>query len=114
MDLSGLVQVIDPASGDTRNRAVRVSADGINSVVDLSSLTDWQDRDTGSFDGNYPGVSSLAVQNSGIVQTPLLATLSGTSLTLNGSGTLDFPAVTAPPTRPSVPAAWALWFRSRR
>ena len=78
------------------------------------SLTDWQDRDTGSFDGNYPGVSSLAVQNSGIVRTPLLATLSGTSLTLNGSGTLDFPALVSTPTRPSVPAAWALWFRSPR
>lgn len=81
VDLGSLGQILDPAAGDTRVRHVVITADGPGSVVDLSSLTIFEDRNTDSR-------SHLNPVNGGVIMTPLLTDLTGVILNLDGTGTL--------------------------
>ncbi|MDA1053499.1 MAG: Ig-like domain-containing protein [Planctomycetota bacterium] len=45
IDLSGVTQIVDPNSGDTRDRGVFVSANGPGSAIDLSLLASFTDAD---------------------------------------------------------------------
>jgi len=74
VDLRAMQQVLDPAAGDTRSRAVLVTADGTNSVVDLTALAQMTDQTTN--DDYNQGVthSRLTAQNLGrIVVSPVQA-----------------------------------------
>ena len=44
VDLRSVVQFVDPAAGDTRSRAILVTADGANSRVDLTALAQVTDQ----------------------------------------------------------------------
>ncbi|MBX7106491.1 MAG: hypothetical protein K1X57_20620, partial [Gemmataceae bacterium] len=72
IDLHSLVAINDPNVGDTRGRSVRVSAQGFSSVVDLSGLTTFTDRDPNYADyyGIYEGRSALLASNSGKITVP--------------------------------------------
>ncbi|MCA9078785.1 MAG: Ig-like domain-containing protein, partial [Planctomycetaceae bacterium] len=43
LDLGAVTEIIEPNSGDVRNRSVQVKAEGVNSAVDLSSLQNFVD-----------------------------------------------------------------------
>lgn len=68
VDLRSVIQIFDPSDGDTRQREVRVSADGFNSQVVLTSLASFVDanpdvasriRETNGGEVDYPAGASL-------------------------------------------------------
>ncbi len=73
LNFSGLTEI---TSGVTD-----IVADGSNSLIDLSNLTQFIDND------NNP--SQLVASNGGTILVPILTTLDGVNLNLNGTGTLD-------------------------
>jgi len=91
VDLSALEQIVDPNLGDSRRRAVHVSADGADSRVELASLLNFIDvNGTGTTDGRY---STLAATNGGVLQTDRLAILQGVEIALDGTGTLPVASI---------------------
>ena len=87
IDLGGVIQIIDPAVGDTRSRAVRVTADGIGSTIDLQALTTFQDP-------NADVRSTLTPRNGGSILAGSLTDLGGVQLTIDGTGTLPVAQIT--------------------
>src|SRR5262249_30601673 len=88
-----------PPTGDQNYRAINVSADGQGSVVNLSALTSFVDNYAGSTTGGNR-YSTLTATHGGTVLAPLLTTLTGVAVTLDGTGTLT----TAPLTTLTVDA----------
>ena len=67
IDLSSLIMVADPAAGDLRNRSIDVRADGAGSLIDLSALQTFLDRQASELTGNGQ-YSGLAALNGGSLQ----------------------------------------------
>ncbi len=88
VDLRSLTQIIDPTVGDTRNRSVRITADGPTSLVNLSSLVELQDRNNDTYDGNWPGYSSITIRAGGIVEVAGSAHLQNTVIQVIGGGSV--------------------------
>jgi hypothetical protein len=68
INLGSVVQIVDPTDGDTRQREIVIRADGLSSVITLSSLSSFVDAnpDTSSSitetlggDVNYPATATL-------------------------------------------------------
>ncbi len=94
VDLRATVQMVDPNAGDTRYRQVVVTADGVNSRVDLSSLVSMTDAWGGSL-GGHNLWSQLIARNHGTIHVPILTDLSAVALSLNGTGTLPIAQITS-------------------
>jgi len=87
VNLSGLTQIIDPNSGDTRRRSIQLRATGTDSRIDLSSLTRMEDVNAnGSTDGQF---STLTARDGGTIDTDSLTYLIGVDVLLDGTGTID-------------------------
>ncbi len=89
IDLSGVISIIDPSSGDTRRRSVDVLADGAGSTIRLDALTTMTDANgtaSGDVDGRW---STLTARDGGTIAAPLLVSLQGVDVLLDGTGTLD-------------------------
>jgi len=83
IELGAVVQMSNAYWGDaTYTRGIQVLADGTNSVVDLSSLSQL-------INPVPAGGSSLLATNGGAILDGAVRTLSGTTLTLNASGTIS-------------------------
>lgn len=80
VQLDRVLQIIDQTSGGT-SPSVVVSADGLRSVVDLSSLSIFEDLARSS--------STLSATNSGTILAPNLTQLTGVHVVLDGTGKLD-------------------------
>ncbi len=93
VDLSGLVQVNDPAPNAAVGVSTLVTADGTGSLVDFSTLVSFQD--ISNVDYGYTGYSTLTAKNGGTIQMPLVTSLNATSITLDGTGTLPTDQLTA-------------------
>ncbi|MBX7104105.1 MAG: hypothetical protein K1X57_08480, partial [Gemmataceae bacterium] len=93
IDLHSLVSINDPNVGDTRGRSVRVTAQDPGSVVDLSGLTTFTDRDPNYADyyGIYEGRSALLASNSGKITVPALATASNVDVRFDAVSTFALP-----------------------
>ena len=77
INLSGVQQIIDPDSGDNRNRKITVEATGLMSSVNLASLGSFIDvygNTTSAADGEYSG---LFATWGGRINVPALHTLDG-------------------------------------
>src|SRR5262249_61814493 len=94
INLSAATQIVDPAAGDQNYRAINVSADGAGSVVNLAAVTSFVDNYAGSSTGGNR-FSTLTATRGGTVQAPLLATLTGVAVTLDGTGSLATAQLTA-------------------
>ncbi len=81
VDLGSLTHIADGIGGDDRQRAVLVTADDVGSLVDLPLLVQMEDVTSDLR-------SALTATDSGTINAPVLATLSGVSLTLDGTGVL--------------------------
>ena len=81
IDLGGVTQIIDPSTGDTRARAVRITADGFGSTINLPALATFGDVNTDER-------STLTPRNGGSILAGSLTELQGVHVTLNGTGTL--------------------------
>lgn len=69
LDLSSVENIVDPSTGDTSYRRIRVVAQGTNSRIDLSSLASFVDVNGTSETG--PGEwSDLIEANGGVVDVP--------------------------------------------
>ena len=65
VDLHNATSLLDPAGGDTRRRSIQVTAEGINSTIDFSAMTSFNDLyATGTADGQY---SMLTITHGGTV-----------------------------------------------
>jgi hypothetical protein len=93
VDLSGVTQILDPEEGDLRGRAVRITADGADSRVDLASLEVMHDRSS-AFWSNITGYSSLTATNGGEIAAPSLTTLNAVEINLDGTGILPVGQIT--------------------
>jgi hypothetical protein len=93
VDLSGVTQILDPEEGDLRGRAVRISADGADSRVDLSNLEVLHDRSS-AFWSSVTGYSSLTATNGGEITAPSLTTLNAVEINLDGTGILPVGQIT--------------------
>ena len=67
IDLSSLIMIADPAAGDLRNRSIDVLANGTGSLIDLSALQTFLDREGYEVTGNGQ-YSGLAALNGGSLQ----------------------------------------------
>ena len=86
VDLHNALRIVDPSSGDTRQRSIDVTADAGTIKLDaLTTMTDAFGDGSGAVDGRW---STLAVHNGGIITAPVLSTLVGVDLLYDGSGTL--------------------------
>ena len=86
VDLSGVGQIIDPGSGDTRQRGIDVTAD--DGTVRLDALTTFSDafgNGSGAVDGRW---STLRARDGGTIVDPRLTALNGVDVTLDGTGTI--------------------------
>jgi len=95
IDLSSVVEIIDPEVGNGQGRAIRITADGESSLVNLASLQSFQDRTPVTGIGWGPGYSALIARNSGEIAAPVLASLSAVEIQLDGTGTLPIDQITA-------------------
>ncbi len=90
VDLRGVVSIADPLGGDTRGRAIRAQANGLNSLVDLTALVSFTDSAPDSVSG-YPGYSGLLATNSGTIQTPVVSVVSTAEILVDQAGHLSLP-----------------------
>ncbi len=81
IDLSGVTQIADGTGGDTRVRAITMTATGAGSNVKLNALTTFTDSNSGdtSLSGDA-AFSRLDAYAGGILLTPALTTLDGVYL----------------------------------
>ena len=82
IDLPAVTSIIDPNTGDTRDRGVFVSAESVGSVIDLTSLVQFSDANTNQR-------SSLSASNNGVVIAPNLTQLTAVGLTLNANSPIS-------------------------
>ena len=94
IDVSGVTQIDEPASGDLRSRSIDVTAEGPGSMVDLSSLQSYTDRSSGETSG-YALYSTIEASYGGTILAPQLTTLRGVRLQLNPHGTLPIAQIAA-------------------
>lgn len=73
VDLSHLTTLTESDVGNQNNRAISVTAQGVNSLVDLTALTSFQD-----FSGQT--ASSLRLIDSGLINAPKLISIQNVSL----------------------------------
>jgi hypothetical protein len=94
INLSSVVQIEDPNSGDTRERRINVTSDGVSSQIDLSSLDSFVDRAgwASSGDGLW---SSMVSRNGGTLTTPNLRTLANVALTIGSTSNQLVPELTS-------------------
>ena len=83
INLQSVTQISDTTEGIQRR--MFVTADGVGSVINLSSLTNFVDNSFGSPDWH----SKLAALNGGAIQASALTTLKEVDVTLNATGTLQ-------------------------
>ncbi len=81
IDLANVARIADNTTGERRYGSMSVTADGPGSAVRLDALTQFQD-----VDGSQ--LSAWTVRNGGEVHSPLLTSMSGAALTLDGTGTI--------------------------
>jgi YD repeat-containing protein len=99
VDLRSVATITDPADANPNGtgfdrRSVRITADGVNSQIDLSLLTTIVDRGS-SGDGFWVGPSSLSATNNGAVLVPILASVSGTAINIDSTGNLNITSLQA-------------------
>jgi hypothetical protein len=94
IDLSGLIEIVDPEAGSGQGRATRITAEGESSLVNLASLQSFQDRTPVTGIGWGPGYSALIARNGGEIVAPVLTSLSAVEIQLDGSGTLPIDQIT--------------------
>ncbi|MCA9049989.1 MAG: hypothetical protein KDA89_14735, partial [Planctomycetaceae bacterium] len=87
IELPAVTTIVDPNTGDTRNRGVHITADGPGSTVDLSALEQFTDA-------NPDERSSLTVANSGVIQVPSLVRLNSVAISLDANSTLATSQIT--------------------
>ena len=87
IELPAVTTIVDPNTGDTRDRGVFVSADGPGSTVDLSALQQFTDA-------NDNQRSGLTVSNSGSILADNLVDLNSVAISLDGSGTMPTSQIT--------------------
>ncbi|MCA9137484.1 MAG: hypothetical protein KDB00_12015, partial [Planctomycetales bacterium] len=73
IEMPTLVSIIEPEGGDVRNRRINLVADGYGSRIDAVLLNELTDRSAFA-DGEY---SSIEARNGGVVNTPVIQTLTG-------------------------------------
>ena len=91
--LSGVTQIVDPNAGDATGRSVRINADGLGSLVDLSALQSITDLFP-SGDAADGGYSIISATNSGTTRIPALTSAEGLHLSLDNSNTLSISQLT--------------------
>ncbi|MFU7561279.1 hypothetical protein ACMFWY_21530, partial [Roseiconus sp. JC912] len=95
LDLGRVTEIIDPNSGDLRQRSVQVKAEGVGSEVDLSSLqnfVDYAGYATSDSDGEY---SRLHATQGGLVNLGALSTVRGVYFPVDVLGTIDLSTITS-------------------
>ena len=81
IDLSGVTEIIDPATGDLRARAVRITADGIGSTIDLQTLSSFQDLnadDRSTMTARHGGIINVNLNQISVVLVDVTAGPNGT------------------------------------
>ncbi|MGH9647685.1 MAG: beta strand repeat-containing protein, partial [Bryobacteraceae bacterium] len=91
VNLSGLTQITDTSSGDQAYRAINVTADGPESLVNVSSLANITDNYAGT--NGDQRFSTITASNGGTIQAAALATLVGVAASLDGTSSLALPAL---------------------
>jgi|GEM_PF-4323707 len=86
IDFSAMQQIVEPAAGDNREREVNFLADGIGSIIDLTSAVNMIDQ-------NEDEYSTLAGVHGGSILCPILSNLNGTEIIVDGDGTVDTAAI---------------------
>jgi len=87
VDLSGVTQVNIAVGGfDFQERDINFTADGDNSLIDLSALTAFNDLG--------PGRSSLIAKNNGEISVPAMTTAHRVNIVDDGTGTLSTSQIT--------------------
>ncbi len=81
VDLSGVLTISGNAGGSGNPRGIQFTADGTSSTIDLATATTFSDPATNSS-------SLLKAVDSGTINAPLLTTLFGVDLFIDGTGTL--------------------------
>jgi len=87
VDLAGLGTITGPAGGTSNQRGIHVLADGAGSMIDIASLSSFTNS------AARPD-SSLAARNSGIIISPVLTTLEGVDVAIDGTGIVSTSQVT--------------------
>ncbi|MCA9262275.1 MAG: hypothetical protein KDA60_00440 [Planctomycetales bacterium] len=90
IDLPQVQNISVPNGGDTRYRAIYVSATDSGSIIDLSSLARFVD-DTGIASNGESLWSTIAAKDGGTIESPLLTEVRGVHLELSASGTHTLP-----------------------
>ena len=85
LDLSSVREIADSESGDTRGRLFAIKADGVNSRIELNNLERILDRSNIDYFGS-PGISTIAANNSAVVQLSSTQTALFNVTTSNTSG----------------------------
>ncbi len=93
VDLSAVVHMSDPGSGDGRWRRIDVWSDGAGSRVDLTNLQSFSDQWGNSSWGDDIW-STLNATNGAVLDIPNLKTLHAVSLALGSSGIADVDQLT--------------------
>ncbi|MBI2481702.1 MAG: hypothetical protein HYV60_24565 [Planctomycetia bacterium] len=87
VNLPQLVQYVDQAT-DLRGRTLNLKADGLNSVIDLSAMSQLHDASSADYAdccSVTEGMSSLLTTNGGSVAIPLLSSVSGFEFRLDAN-----------------------------
>ncbi len=95
VDLRAVASIADPTGGDTRQRAVFVTASGYGSTVRLDALTSFTDTyglNAGSSDAEW---STLTARDDAEIVAPLLATLRGVHVTIDAADGGGWDALTS-------------------
>jgi hypothetical protein len=88
IDLSGVIEIVDPEVGSGQGRAIRITADGESSLVNLASLQSFQDRTPVTGIGWGPGYSALIARNEGGMFLGTSLSLTNIELTVGPTGVL--------------------------
>ena len=90
VELDRLVQITDPADGDTRQRSISVTASGVESRVELDELRTMIDRDVDPRNGFDAGLhSTIDATDGGEIIAPQFTSLVGVATTIDRDGDLD-------------------------
>ncbi|MEX2214850.1 MAG: LamG-like jellyroll fold domain-containing protein, partial [Phycisphaeraceae bacterium] len=88
IDLAGLTQIdIAPGGFNFQLRDINYTADGAGSLIDLSSLVNFNDEG--------PGRSTMNAANAGEIRVPALATVRNVNFPIDGTGILSTSQITS-------------------
>src|SRR5262249_14181581 len=98
VDLSAVTQINDGSGGDTRVRAVLITANGgtaAPSTVKLSALTTFSDVNAGDVNlGGDTAFSRLDAYSGGVLQTPALTRLTGVYIGRDAASSVNTAQIT--------------------